>query len=121
MKTESTPFAILIIKNAPMEQPICARFYWSANKGVYGYQVVTEYNAGKGFEKAKTNGMGYCKQSAALENFIHKITGQSMGIHTTLRELLGAAEHFAGSNYYEVDWKNIKDVFGLKLDLEGYE
>jgi len=121
MKPESTPFAILSIKNAPHELPVFARFYWSANKGVYGYQVVTEYSIGGGLKSCKTNGMGYCKQSQALETFIMKLTDQRPTKHDTLRNLIGTSEHFAGGNYYELEWKNIKDVFKLELNLEGYE
>jgi hypothetical protein len=61
MKKESTPFAQLFIK-VPKEHPsnenggIWAKFYWSQNAGVYGHQVITEYNAGQGFKTSKTNG-----------------------------------------------------------------
>ncbi len=72
MKRESTPFTTIKVKTDD-DRSIWARFYWSQNSGIHGYQVITEYNTGDGFEKTKTNGYGFCKESAAFESFTRRV------------------------------------------------
>ena len=78
MKKESTPFNKLTVKlrkNHPALKNggVWLNLFWSKNAGMYGHQVIAEYNIGEGFETYTTSGCGYCKSSAALEHFIIKL------------------------------------------------
>jgi hypothetical protein len=109
MKKESTPFAILEIKD---NSGIWAKFYWSANSGTYGHQVIVEYNKdGNSFKTYKTNGCGFCKSTAALEHVIKEITGQYKSLGGDLKYWLGRSEHFQGGNHFTI--KTVKDLLIL--------
>ena len=114
MKRESTAFAVLIVKNAPetIEGPIWAKFYWSANSGMYGHQVITECNLGDGFSTFKTGGCGYCKKSQALETFVSKVIGEYRSFGGDLHYYLGNGEsgHYSGGNYFEIDYKDLGKI-----------
>lgn len=115
MKTESTPFAILeVITNDDQKGPIWAKFYWSANSGVYGHQVITEYNAGNGFKTYKTNGCGYCKKSAALEHFLKEVTGKYQSLGGDLGYFLGRTKYHKGGNCYELNYSDLTKIDKLK-------
>ena len=72
MKRETSPINTIHITTND-DRSIWARFYWSKNSGVAGYQVITEYNVGDKFETTKTNGGGYCKEAAAFAEFTRKV------------------------------------------------
>lgn len=116
MKTESTPFARLDISTPKGHKSdenggIWARFYWSKNSGVYGHQVVTEYNTGDGFKTEKTGGYGFCKKSAALESFLSNVNGSYIGLGGDLDYYLGGTKHNPGGNQFNL---NIEDI--TKID-----
>ena len=110
MKRESTPFAILIVKNTPDDKVIWARFYWSLNSGIYGHQVITEFNDGSGFKTEKTGGCGYCKKSSALESFIKEVTGKYIGLGGDLDYYLGGSKYHHGGNYFEIDYADLLNI-----------
>lgn len=72
MKREESAISTISISTSD-DRSIWARFYWSKNSGTYGHQVITEYNVGNGFETAKTNGCGFCKESSAFAEFCQNV------------------------------------------------
>lgn len=119
MKRESTPFAILNVptpENHPSKENggIWAKFYWSQNSGVYGHQVITEYNTGKGFDTYKTNGCGYCKKSAALERFVSEVTNDHNSLGGDLDWYVNGTKYHQGGNSYEIPLSKLTKIDKLK-------
>ena len=114
MKRESTPFAILTIETDD-DRHIWARFYWSKNSGVYGHQVITEANPnGDLFVTNKTNGCGFCKKSAALEDFLMQVTGKYIGMGGDLEYWLNNTEYHVGGNEYRLPIDKIPVIRELR-------
>jgi len=94
---------------------VWARFYWSANRGLYGHQGILEYSAGKGFETYTTQGCGYCKQSALLEHFYQKVFDKYEGLGGDLEYYASATKCHKGGNCYYMtlnQFKKIKELRG---------
>lgn len=85
---ESTPCSIVEVT---LRGEVIAVFnaYWTANRGTYGYQIAScgRYTDGNGnleqFEH-KTDGCGYCKETAAFEDFC-RLVGVAWRYGGTLR------------------------------------
>lgn len=113
MKRESTPFAILTIEDG--EKHIWAKFYWSKNSGIYGHQVITECSPdGNLFVVNRTNGCGFCKKSAALEEFIMQVTGKYVGFGGDLHYWLDGTEYHVGGNEYRLPIDKVTNIRELK-------
>ena len=95
----STPFKVIAIANFEI------RLYWTLNKGMYGYQVVTViFKDHSFFAESKTDGYGYCKESEATTNAF-----QSIGIQPKKWNSPGKLYNYhVGGNYYCVSKSNTK-------------
>jgi len=111
MKRETTPFAILTIETSD-ERDIWAKFYWSKNSGMYGHQVITECAPnGEIFVINRTNGCGYCKKTAALEEFLMQATEKYIGLGGDLEYWLWGTPYHVGGNEFQIPLDKIPSVF----------
>ena len=116
MKKEFSPFQILDIKLSKKQKidydnsPIWAKLYWSKNSGIYGYQVIIEYNAGNGFESYTTSGCGYCKASHALEHFYQELFNDYKYFSGDLDYHCRGTRYSKGGNYYAMTLNQFKKL-----------
>lgn len=111
MKKESTPFVEIAILNKIKGHRIAwIHLYWSSNAGVYGHQVISEYNYGdyeKNYTRNKTSGCGYCKEAEALQEALSDILGgRAYTCHYRASSLLH--KHRKGGNYYELSMGQLR-------------
>lgn len=116
---ESTPFAILDVKltEKQMEKlggPVWARFYWTAKAGMYGVQVICEYNAGKGFKTYRTNGCGYCKKAASLEHFYNEVFKKYNSLGGDLDYYVPRKKSMRGGNQFDLTLKQFENIRTLR-------
>lgn len=119
MKKEFSPFQILDIKLSKKQKidydnsQIWAKLYWSKNAGLYGYQVIIEYNAGQGWASYTTSGCGYCKATQALEHFYKELFDTWKSFHGDLNYLSRGTKYSKGGNFYEMTLNQFKKL-GVK-------
>jgi hypothetical protein len=76
-EVESTPFTIVEVTATGDETIAVCNLYWTARSGVAGYQVAScgwYLDTGDLVQfESKTSGGGYCKATAAFEDFCARI------------------------------------------------
>lgn len=92
----STPFVVFDFAGVQIRQ------YWTQNKGLYGYQVVTVVLDGDEVPDHRTGGCGYDKPSAGLEWAFEQIGSRPEGM---LMNGNIPRQYYVGGNYDAVPTK----------------
>lgn len=113
---ESTPSCELEIiphGNSKDKTKWLFRTYWTEKAGVYGYQVVWQVFKNYSLEsQGVTGGCGYCKESAAFEDFLRVIRGKYTGCGGDVSHYLW--KYRKGGNFYQCTMNQLLKAVGVK-------
>lgn len=116
-KVESTPFAVVAIFDNGLNIAEIRQF-WTANSGMYGYQVCdqkwilkTDSTNEFEFSEDKTGGCGYCKKSQSFEWFMRAVferfAPDQKSSHADADWISRYIEGKKGGNYYEFELSDL--------------
>ena len=114
-QTETACLTDIEITKAGKVIAMC-RMYWTANGGMYGYQVAaqfwTNYTDKNGYDYSEhvTGGCGFCKESQIFSQFLSKVNGSYIGGGGTASYYLSRTKYHKGGNFYRIPLSTIKRI-----------